>query len=96
MGAKVNLQKLDHQNKKKKINGQKGGPNANGEENEDGGEEGEEEDGVAGGNGEKNEDSKEGGGSSGTGDNEKIKMNLKNSSKIYYSITHTIQEEIKE
>ena len=96
LGAKVNLQKLDHQNKKKKINGQKGGPNANGEENEDGGEEGEEEDGVAGGNGEKNEDSKEGGGSSGTGDNEKIKMNLKNSSKIYYSITHTIQEEIKE
>jgi hypothetical protein len=96
LGAKVNLQKLDHQNKKKKINGQKGGPSANGEENEDGGEEGEEEDGVAGGSGENNEDSKEAGGSSGTGDNEKIKMNLKNSSKIYYSITHTIQEEIKE
>eukprot|EP00347_Sterkiella_histriomuscorum_P012579 403368026 len=29
-------------------------------------------------------------------DNEKIKSNLKNSSKIYYNITHTIQEEIKE
>ena len=29
-------------------------------------------------------------------DNERIKMNLKNSSKIYYSITHTVQEEIKE
>lgn len=29
-------------------------------------------------------------------DNEKIKSNLKNSSKIYYAITHTIQEEIKE
>jgi hypothetical protein len=29
-------------------------------------------------------------------ENERIKMNLKNSSKIYYSITHTVQEEIKE
>lgn len=29
-------------------------------------------------------------------DNEKIRSNLKNSSKIYYAITHTIQEEITE
>ena len=29
-------------------------------------------------------------------ENERIKMNLKNSSKVYYSVTHTIQEEIKE
>lgn len=29
-------------------------------------------------------------------ENEKIKENLKNSSKVYYSVTHTIQEEIKE
>lgn len=27
---------------------------------------------------------------------DEIKMNLKNSSKTYYSITHTIQEEIKD
>ena len=29
-------------------------------------------------------------------DNERIKSNLKNSSKVYYSITHTVQEEITE
>ena len=29
-------------------------------------------------------------------DNEKIKINLKNSSKIYYAVTHTVQEEIKD
>ncbi len=29
-------------------------------------------------------------------DSEKIKVNLKNSSKIYYAVTHTVQEEIKD
>jgi|LauGreDrversion4_2_1035121.scaffolds.fasta_scaffold62083_6 ATP-dependent helicase STH1/SNF2 len=29
-------------------------------------------------------------------DSERIKMNLKNSNKVYYSVTHTIQEDIKE
>lgn len=29
-------------------------------------------------------------------DNERIKSNLKNSSKVYYAVTHTIQEEITE
>ena len=29
-------------------------------------------------------------------DNQKVKENLRNSSKIYYKITHSVQEEIKE
>lgn len=29
-------------------------------------------------------------------ESERIKANLKNSSKTYYSVTHTVQEEIKE
>ena len=81
LGAKVNLQKLDHHNKKKKMLGQKASglsgdqPTSDGEEEMSEKEEKEEEKAVEDEN---------------VPENERIKMNLKNSSKIYYSITHTV------
>ena len=85
LGAKVNLQKLDHHNKKKKMLGQK----AAGVAGEQPGSEGEEE-----GSEDQAEDAKpieeEDKGEDSIPENERIKMNLKNSSKIYYSITHTV------
>jgi hypothetical protein len=87
LGAKVNIQKQDHQNRKKKMLGQKAtvqGENV-----------GEEEDDKEEGDQEVEEDKAQAEDDS-IPENERIKSNLKNSSKIYYSITHTVQEEIKE
>lgn len=81
LGAKVNLQKIEHEQRKKKMLGL---------QNEKTGEEEETEIQV-------DEEKKEEDMSmEGVNDSERIKRNLKDSSKIYYSITHTVQEEIKE
>lgn len=88
LGAKVNLQKLDHHNKKKKMLGQKASALAGEQPGSDGDEDTEQKEEV--------EEEDKGGEEDNIPENERIKMNLKNSSKIYYSITHTVQEEIKE
>ena len=90
LGAKVSLQKLEHQNRKKKMLGQKGGMGGVEQTGSDGDEDQTDQ--------QINEDEQfdEEKGDENVPDNERIKSNLKNSSKIYYSITHTVQEEIKE
>ena len=85
LGAKVNLQKLDHHNKKKKMLGQK----ATGVAGEQPGSDGEDE-GASDDHADEAKPAEEDKGEENIPENERIKMNLKNSSKIYYSITHTV------
>ena len=85
LGAKVNLQKLDHHNKKKKMLGQK----ATGVAGEQPGSDGEDE-GASDDQADEAKPTEEDKGEENIPENERIKMNLKNSSKIYYSITHTV------
>jgi ATP-dependent helicase STH1/SNF2 len=94
LGAKVDKQKHENLSMKKKANskGQNGDEiNGKQEESKEDGQENEameDEKDVESPVNEFDEDD--------IPDKEKIKHNLKNGSKVYYSITHTISEEIKE
>jgi len=84
LGAKVNTQKKDNQHLKRKK-GVQGGAD-----------EGEGEDGEGHGQGDEEEKGEGDGDDEFMNNTDKIKKNLLNSSKYYYSITHTVQEEITE
>jgi len=75
LGAKVSLEKIEQQNKKKRMLGKPEDSEPEDVRPPEDLPEQQEEDFL--------------------NDSERIKMNLKNSSKMYYSVTHTIQEEIK-
>ena len=82
LGAKVSLQKIEYLNKKNKIPGVSS--NAAGESEEEEVVMKKEEEQVDAGADEENKEEDL------MNDSERIKMNLKNSSKVYYSVTHTI------
>jgi len=85
LGAKVSVQKQENQlNKKKKVADEETAAKEKDEEEEEEKMRYDEDGNLII---DENEESN---------DNEKIKSNLKNSSKIYYAITHTVEEEIKE
>ena len=89
LGAKVSLQKQEQEIKKRKMLGvTKGG--GVGEEATDDDEDAHQKNPLEENKQEDESDQMH------LPESERIKMNLKNSSKVYYSVTHTIQEEIKE